>query len=404
MRVGKAVEILEKLVGFDTTSRNSNLALIGWVEDYLTSLGIHHERIGGADPTKANLWATIGPADRPGYILSGHTDVVPVDGQTWRSDPFRLTDRGGRLHGRGTTDMKGFLACCLAAVPDMVAAELAVPIHLAFSYDEEVGCVGVRDLVARLQGYSVRPLGCFVGEPTEMRVVSGHKGKRSLRVTVHGRSCHSALAPRGINAVEYAARLIARIAEDSSRRGAEGPFDREYEVPFTTGHTGLVHGGAALNIVPDLCTFEFELRSIPADDPDLLVEEIKTYARDRLEPGMKAVAPEAGFSFELKSGFPGLDLSPEAELAGLARRLSGSSDHKKVPFGTEAGLFAAAGIPAVVIGPGSIDRAHRADEFITLTELDDCGVFLDRLIATCGPVPAAPSASTAALGPRSPSH
>ena len=383
--VEKTIEILAALVGFDTTSRNSNLPLVAWIEKYLDGLGVPCLRIPNATGSKANLWATIGPADAAGYILSGHTDVVPTDGQAWSTDPFRLLERDGRLYGRGTCDMKGFDACCLAAVPDMLARSLARPIHLAFSYDEEVGCVGVRDLIARLRDAPVKPLGCFVGEPTLMGVVTGHKSKRSLRVSVHGRTCHSALAPHGVNAVEYAARLIVKIREIADRLAREGPRDPLYDVPYTTGHTGLVSGGTALNIVPDLCVFEFEFRAIAADDIDALVDEVVRYGGETLEPEMKAVAPQARIVFEEKSGFPGLETPAANDLVVLTKKLAGASHHAKVAFGTEAGLFAAAGVPSVVIGPGSIDQAHKADEFVAISELEKCGGFIDRLVAHCAP-------------------
>jgi len=383
MSIRNTIEILEALVGFDTTSRNSNLALISWVESYLDRLGIAHERVSDATGAKANLWATIGPAGVPGYILSGHTDVVPVDGQDWSHDPFDLAERDGRLYARGAADMKGFLACCLAAVPDMLARPLARPLHLSFSYDEEVGCVGVRGLIAQLERAPIKPIGCFVGEPTEMSVVIGHKAKRSLRVTVHGKTCHSSLAPTGVNAVEYAARLIVKIRDIAERLARDGARDPLYDVPFTTGHTGTVHGGTALNIVPDACVFEFEFRSIAADSLDALVGEVTAYARDVLEPDMKAVAPQSGIDFELKPSFPGLDLSPQADMVHLAKQLAGQGDHSKVAYGTEAGLFDGAGIPTVVIGPGSIDQAHKADEFVAVAELEKCGKFLGHLVAHC---------------------
>jgi len=380
-RLQKTTEILDALVGFDSTSRNSNLPVVAWIEDYLDRLGVVHERIPDQSGNKANLWATIGPAGPAGYILSGHTDVVPVDGQDWSNDPFRLTERGGRLYGRGATDMKGFLACCLAAVPEM--RQLARPIHLAFSHDEEVGCVGVRNLIAQLQARAVKPAGCFVGEPTGMNVVIGHKGKRSFRVSVRGRTCHSSLAPEGVNAVEFAARLIVMIRDMAERFARDGARDPLYDVPFTTTHTGVVQGGTALNIVPDLCRFDFEFRSIAADDVEALAGEVMTYARERLEPQMQAIAPEAGISFEVISGFPGLDTPEAGEVVGLAKSLAGRNDHGKVAYGTEGGLFAQAGIPTVVIGPGSIEQAHKADEFIAASELAACGAFLDRLIAHC---------------------
>ena len=373
--------ILEALVGFDTTSRNSNLAIVAWIEDYLDRLGVVHERIADKTGDKANLWATIGPAGTPGYILSGHTDVVPVDGQTWSNDPFHLAARDGRLYGRGAADMKGFLACCLAAVPDMV--DLARPIHLAFSHDEEVGCVGVRGLIAHLGAAGVKPAACFVGEPTGMNVVIGHKSKRSFRVTVRGRTCHSSLAPEGVNAVEYAARLVVEIRAMAERLARAGARDPLYDVPYTTTHTGVIAGGTALNIVPDICSFQFEFRALAADDVDALAGEVMAYARDRLEPEMRAVAPEAGIAFEVMSGFPGLDTPPAVDIVALTKSLAGRGDHGKVAYGTEAGLFAAAGIPTVVIGPGSIEQAHKADEFIAVSELDACGAFLDRLIAHC---------------------
>jgi acetylornithine deacetylase len=381
--VNKTIEILAALVGFDTVSRNTNLPLIGWVEDYLGRLGVPSRRIPDASGAKANLWATIGPAGVPGIILSGHTDVVPVDGQAWSSDPFRLAERDGRLYGRGATDMKGFDACCLAAVPAMIARPLSRPIHLAFSYDEEVGCVGVRGLIASLPYGGAMPAACVVGEPTGMNVVTGHKGKRSYRVTVRGRTCHSSLAPQGVNAVEYAARLIVKIREIGERLARHGPRDPLYDVPYSTAHTGVVQGGTALNIVPDACTVEFEFRAIAADDIDALGEEVKAYARDVLEPEMRAVAPEAAIAFELRSGFPGLDTPPDDDVIRLAKTLAGKDRHEKVAYGTEAGLFANAGIPSVVIGPGSIDRAHKADEFIAVAELDACGAFLGRLIEYC---------------------
>jgi acetylornithine deacetylase len=380
MNTQKSLEVLEALVGFDTTSRNTNLPLIAWIEQYLDKLGVAHQRIPSPHEPKSNLWATIGPKDVPGFILSGHTDVVPVDGQEWSSDPFKLTRKNGRVYGRGSTDMKGFVACCLAAVPDMLKANLAQPFHLAFSYDEEVGCVGARDIAAHVGTSAVKPIACFVGEPTNMEVVIGHKSKRSFRVAVRGRTCHSSLAPLGVNAVEYAARLVTKIREVSDRHAREGARDALYDIPFTTAHTGMLHGGTALNIVPDDCKFEFEFRSIAEDSLDALTDEVTDFAR-KLEPEMKAVAPEAGITIERRSSFPGLETAPAAEVVTLAKRLTGRNAHSKVAYGTEAGLFHDAGVPTVVVGPGSIDQAHKADEFVEVSELDKCGAFLDRLIA-----------------------
>jgi len=383
MNVQSSKDILSALVSFDTVSRNSNLDLIAWVESYLDRLGVAHERIYDETGRKSNLWATLGPADVPGYILSGHTDVVPVDDQDWTDSPFKLTERDGKLYGRGSTDMKGYVACCLAAVPDMLNANLKKPLHLALSYDEEVGCWGVRGMIAKIPERPARPIACFVGEPTEMDVVIGHKAKRSFKVVVHGRTCHSSLAPLGVNAVEYAARVVAKIRDVSDRLAKSGTRDTLYDVPFSTGHTGYLHGGTALNIVPDTATFEFEFRTIAADKSSDLVKEVIDYARDVLEPEMKAVAPEAGFDFQDRSEFAGLDTAENAEITLLAKQLSGRNSHSKVAYGTEGGLFSQAGIPTVVIGPGNIDQAHKADEFIKITELEKCGQFLDRLIALC---------------------
>jgi acetylornithine deacetylase len=383
MNVQSSKDILTALVGFDTVSRNSNLDLIAWVEGYLDRLGVGHERIYDETGKKSNLWATLGPADVPGYILSGHTDVVPVDDQNWTDSPFKLTERNGKLYGRGSCDMKGYVACCLAAVPDMLKANLKKPLHLSLSYDEEVGCWGVRGVIAKIPERPARPIACFVGEPTEMDVVIGHKAKRSFKVTVHGRTCHSSLAPLGVNAVEYAARVIAKIRDISDRMAKQGARDDLYDIPFTTGHTGYLHGGTALNIVPDIATFEFEFRTIAADKSSDLVKEVIDYAKTVLEPEMKAVAPEAGFDFEDRSEFAGLDTAASAEITLLAKQLSGRNSHSKVAYGTEGGLFSQAGIPTVVCGPGNIDQAHKADEFIQITELEKCGQFLDRLIALC---------------------
>ncbi|WP_029029384.1 acetylornithine deacetylase [Salinarimonas rosea] len=381
MHTEAIVAHLRDLVAFDTTSRNSNLPLIDHVEAYLGPLGFTCERVFDETGTKANLWATIGPADVPGYVLSGHTDVVPVDGQDWDTDPFVLTEKDGRLHGRGACDMKGFLAACLAAAPTMAQARLERPIHLAFSYDEEVGCVGARGLVARLADKRVRPLACFVGEPTTMGVVIGHKGKRSVSVTVRGHTVHSSLAPHGVNAVEFAALLVAKIRAVADRFAAEGARDALYDVPYSTAHVGVLRGGTALNIVSDRAEILFEVRAIGADDPDAVLAEIEAYAREALEPRMTAVRDGTGFSFTTYAGFPGLDTAPEAEVVTLAKRLAGRNEHSKVAYGTEAGLFSQiGGIPTVVIGPGDIAQAHQANEWVAASELAACGRFLGEVV------------------------
>ena len=376
-------DVLAALVGFDTTSRRSNLALVEWVEAYLERHGVPSFRVPNAAGDKANLFATVGPEDAPGVILSGHTDTVPVDGQDWSSDPFVLDERDGRLHGRGTTDMKGFLACCLAAVPAMRAAPLTRPIHLALSYDEEVGCLGVVGLIERLAREGRRFRACIVGEPTGMRVVTAHKTKRSLRATVRGLACHSSLAPEGVNAVSYAARLVARIDAIGARL-AKGPSDALYDTPASTAHVGTFVGGTALNIVPDRARIDFEFRVLPGEDADALVDEIAAYARRELEPEMRARHAGAGIEFETLAAFPGLATPEDADVVALAKRLAGRNDHAKVAFGTEGGRFAEGlDVPTVVVGPGSIAQAHKPDEFVAVSELRRCEAFLERLVHHC---------------------
>ncbi|MGE0752134.1 MAG: acetylornithine deacetylase [Variibacter sp.] len=381
MNAQHAIDVLETLVAFDTTSRNSNLPLIEWVEAYLDKHGIAHERIPDDTGKKTNLWATIGPKDVPGYILSGHTDVVPVDGQDWATDPFKLTRKGDKLYGRGSTDMKGFVACVIAAVPEMVKRDLKAPFHLAFSYDEEVGCLGAQRLGAFVEKLSVKPIACFVGEPTTLDVVIGHKSKRSFVVKLRGRNCHSSLAPQGVNAVEFGARVISKVRDIADRLTKIGPRDPLYDVPFSTAHTGFFHGGTVLNLVAEESHFEFEFRTIAADDLEALTDEVTSYARDTLEPQMKAVDPKTGIDIHIRSSIPGLDTDAEADVIALAKKLAGRNAHSKVAYCTEAGLFQEAGVPSVVIGPGSIDQAHKVDEFITVGEIEKCCAFLDKLMA-----------------------
>lgn len=380
MQTPTSQQILAQLIAFDTTSHRSNLALIDHVRAYLAEYGVDSRLVMDATGQKANLWATIGPADRPGVILSGHTDTVPVEGQDWASDPYALTARDGRLYGRGSCDMKGFLACVLAAVPDLVARDLARPVHLAFSYDEEVGCVGVVGLLEMLRDEGIRPALCIVGEPSSMQVVIGHKAKRSMRVTVRGRGCHSSLAPQGVNAVDYAARLVVRMQDIAARLATEGGRDADYDITHSTAHTGTIRGGTALNIVPDLCTLDCEFRVLPQEDADALVQELRDYARDELEPMMRRIAPEAGIEIEVFAQFPGLETPPDAKAVTLVKRLTGSNGHSKVAFGTEGGRFAEMlGVPTVICGPGAIAQAHKPDEYIERSQMDACDAFLGRL-------------------------
>lgn len=374
-----SLDMLRRLVAMDTTSRNSNLELIGFIGDYLAKLGVESRLVHDESRHKANLYATLGPADKPGIALSGHTDVVPIDGQNWASDPWTITERDKRLFGRGTADMKSFIAVVLASVPELLRRKPKTPVHLIFSYDEEIGCVGVRRLLDMLRDAPVKPFACIIGEPTEMKVIVGHKGKMSLRCRVRGRECHSSLAPQGVNAVEYAAELIAHLRAMARRAAVDGPFDENFDVAHTTVHTGVVHGGTALNIVPKDCAFEFEFRYVPGVDPKALLAEIKGFAEVTLLPQMQAVDPASGFSWEPLSSFPGLDTPVDSEIVAFVKSLTGANSVSKVAFGTEAGLFHETGIPTVICGPGSISQAHKPDEFIEIKQIELCEAFMHRL-------------------------
>jgi len=372
-------EWIERLIAFPTVSRDSNLALIECVREYLDDFGIASRLVFDESGGKANLYATLGPQDRPGIMLSGHTDVVPVDGQEWTSDPFKLIERDGRLYGRGASDMKGFIAIVLAAVPTFLERPLKTPLHLAFSYDEEVGCLGVRRLIAQFAEMPVRPAFCIVGEPTGMQVARGHKGKLSYRCHVRGLESHSALTHRGVNAVEIAAELIVCLRRMAQRLKERGPHAEGFDPPYTTVHTGVVHGGTQLNIVPRDCRFDFEFRPLPSQDPRVLFEELKAFAERELVPAMKAVTENAGIAWQMLSEFPGLGTDEDAEVTRLAKTLAGANRTGMISFGTEAGLFAQAEIPTVVCGPGSIEQAHRPDEWIALDQIARCEGFMERL-------------------------
>jgi acetylornithine deacetylase len=372
--------MIRRLVAFDTTSRNSNLELIDFVRNYLDGFGVESRLVRDETGAKANLYATLGPDDKGGIALSGHTDVVPVDGQDWTSDPWSIVERGGRLYGRGTCDMKGFLAIALAFVPEFLQRGLSTPVHLVLSHDEEVGCIGVRSLIDVLSTMPVRPRACIVGEPTDMKVMVAHKGKKSMRCRVHGHECHSSLAPTGVNAVEYAAEVIAYLRGMARRIAEHGPFDPAYDVPHTTVHTGVVHGGTALNIVPKDCYFDFEFRHIAADDPEGLFGEVHRFAEEELKPQMTANAPETGFTWQELSRIPGLATRDDEEIVALAKALSGSNSTGKVAFATEAGLFQEIGIPTIICGPGSIEQAHKPDEFVALEQIAQCEAFMHRLM------------------------
>lgn len=372
--------LLARLIAFPTVSRDSNLGLIAFIRDYLASHGVDSELFLNDEGTKANLFATIGPRDRGGVVLSGHTDVVPVDGQAWTVEPFAMSERDGRLYGRGAADMKGFIACVLAAVPAFVAAPLRTPVRLAFSYDEEVGCLGVRSMLAALEQRPHKPVLCLIGEPTELKPVLGHKGKLAMRCQVHGAACHSAYAPYGVNAIEYAARLIGKLGEIGERLAAPELHDERFDPPFSTVQTGVIKGGRALNIVPAECEFDFEVRALPGFDAQVVADELERFAEAELVPKMQAVEPATGVSLRPLSAYPGLATAPDSEAARVLAMLSGSDGFGTVAFGTEGGLFEQAGIPTVVCGPGSMDQGHKPDEFVSLEQLRGCDEMLGRLL------------------------
>lgn len=379
-----SIPTIERLIGFDTTSFRTNIQLIDFVEEILVGLGASVRRTWDEKRNKANIFATIGPGDVPGIVLSGHTDVVPVDGQDWTTDPFRLFQADGKLFGRGTADMKSFIGICLALAPEFAAAPLRMPVHFAFSYDEEVGCVGVRRLIDDLAHLAVRPRLCIVGEPTGMKAVIGHKGKKSVRCHVEGHECHSALNHKGVNAVEIAAEMVVRLRAMQRRIREQGPFDHGYQPPYTTVHTGTMQGGTALNIVPKSCSFEFEIRNLPTHDPEELMAEVRGWAQD-LVPEMLDISIASGITLDEHNSTPGLSMDDTDAAVRLVCALSGSNDTSKVAFTTEAGLFQQAGIPAVVCGPGDIAQAHRPDEFVTVGQVAKCEEFLRRLLGhMCG--------------------
>jgi acetylornithine deacetylase len=375
-------DLIRTLVAFDTTSRESNLALIHWVRDYFAGHGIGSLLTFDDDRRKANLFATLpamdGNATTGGMVLSGHSDVVPVDGQPWDSDPFEVKLADGRLVGRGVADMKSFSAIGLALVPELLRRGLRRPVHFALSYDEEVGCIGVRRLIPDIVARGIKPAGCIIGEPTGMRPVVAHKGKRSFRCRVRGHAAHSALTPLGVNAVQIASELVVFLSQMARRFRDRGGFDAAYDVPYTTVHTGVIRGGSAVNIVPRDCQFDFEFRHLPLDDPDELLAELKRFAATLL-PEMHAVDPATFIEFEQLSNTPGFDTHGGNEIVEMGKLLSDSRETGKVSFGSEAALFHGAGIPTVMCGPGHIAQAHQPNEWIALEQLELCEAFMRRL-------------------------
>ncbi|HEY5862896.1 MAG TPA: acetylornithine deacetylase [Casimicrobiaceae bacterium] len=384
-----ALELIRTWIGFDTTSRESNLALIDWTRAYLETHGALTALTFDDDRRKANLFATLPAVDgnttAGGIVLSGHTDVVPVDGQPWDTPPFEATLKDDRLHGRGVADMKSFSATALALVPEFVRRGLTQPLHFALSYDEEIGCIGVRRLIADVVARGWTPAGCIVGEPTGMELVVAHKGKMAWRCRVRGHEAHSSLTPHGVNAVQIACEIVAYIAERARDfRDGDGQ-DEAYDIPYTTAHVGVIRGGTALNIVPRDCTFEFEIRHLPFDDPNAFFADVKRYAATFL-PAMHAVDAATYIEFDHLSTLPGFDTHDGSAITALGKHCNGTHEVGKVSFGSEASLFHNANIPTVLCGPGHIAQAHQPNEWVSLDQLARCEAFMrrlaDRLCAT----------------------
>ena len=373
-------KLLQQLIAFPTVSRDSNLEMIHFIEAYLTNLGISVTLIHNDDHTKANLHAVIGPEDVPGVMLSGHSDVVPVDGQDWSVDPFAMSFRDGRFYGRGTTDMKGFIASVLAMIPEAVSRDLKRPIHLAFSYDEEIGCVGVQRMIDMLESAAVPPMFCIIGEPTRMQVAIGHKGKVGAICRCTGVEAHSALATRGLNAIFLATDMINVIREIQQQLIDTSEHDHHYIVPYTTLHVGTIEGGTALNIIPRECSFKFEIRNLENDDPGEIMQQIRDRAEEIVSDERERF-PDSHIDIEIFNQYPGLDTSPEEEVVSFVQSLTDSDQFLKLAFGTEGGLFQQRlGIPTVICGPGSMDQGHKPDEYIDQSELARCDWFLGRLL------------------------
>lgn len=377
----RSLELARTLVRMDTVSHHSNLALIHFVRDELARLGVKSRLTYNADKTKANLFATLGEGKPAGVILSGHTDTVPWDGQDWTMDPLSAEVRDGRLYGRGSADMKSFIALALAHADQFLASDSPFAIHFAFSYDEEVGCFGVRELIADMREAGVKPLACIVGEPTSMVPAIAHKGVYRYKCCVRGKEAHSSLTPQSVNAIEMASRVIGRLRDMAEGFEREEPRYEGFDVPFSTASVGQFHGGIADNVVPRDAEFRYEFRDLPTADAAAMQAKVVEYARS-LEPAMRKVYPEAGFRFETICEIPSFLGSEQDPVTRLAQRLAGERRTTLVAFGTEAGLFKQSGIPTVVCGPGSITQAHQPDEYVELAQLARCQAFLQGLART----------------------
>ena len=375
-----SIEILEKLVAFPTVAGSSNLEIIDFVVHRLRQFGIEPEINPDDTGAKANLFATVGPRDAGGgVILSGHSDIVPVAGQNWSTNPFQLVEKRGRLYARGAADMKGFVACAIAAACRASRIKLNCPLHIALTYDEELGCAGAGPLVDYLASTNLNASHCIVGEPTSMAVANGHKGKAALRACCRGRECHSSRAPNSVNAIHLACELIEAIRRKQKRLQSEGCRDDGYEIPYSTLHVGKIQGGTVVNIVPGLCIVDFELRSLAGDDSKMILDDIRVEAG---QIAKRARFPEAISEIEDGVSYPGLDTPPNSPAVRLAKELCGTSKLIKVDFGTEGGIFShKLGVPTVICGPGSMEQGHAQDEYVEVSQMLKCDAMLDALIA-----------------------
>lgn len=374
------LELLRDLIAFPTVSVDPNRALVDYCAERLEAVGAEVTIIEDETGLKANLYATIGPRDRPGVMLSGHTDVVPVEGQNWTVPPFEMTELEGRIYGRGATDMKGFVASALSSALQASEMDLQTPLHLAFSYDEELGCLGVHSMIDMLAKAPFRPIFCLVGEPTEMGVATGHKGKTAFRVTCRGKEAHSALAPTGLNAIYLAADMIGSLRGLQTEIKETSARDDAYDVPYTTVHVAKIAAGGALNIVPNTAEFFFEIRNLPEDDPETLLARIRAEADAILAPVRKGF-PDASISVEITNNYPPLSTAEDADVVRFVKSLTGGNSTLKVAFGTEGGLFHRdLGIPTVICGPGSMAQGHKPDEFVTHDQLVKCDAMLAALL------------------------
>lgn len=373
-------EILERLLAFDTVSHRPNMALMDCVRGLLEAAGLQVTLVPDAGGGKANLYASTGPGAVGGVMLSGHTDVVPVEGQDWTVPPFALTEAGGRYYGRGAADMKGFVACAVEAMILTSKRNLKVPLHLALSYDEEIGCMGVRSLIDLLAAAPVKPRFCIVGEPTGMQVATGHKGKVALRATCRGREGHSALAPLALNALHLAGDFLSAVRRVQAEVAATGLRDGDYDVPYTTLHVGKMSGGVQVNIVPNLAVLDFEIRSLAGEDVAGLIRRLEAEAEATVAP-LRGDFPEAAITVERLWDYPGLGTPSDAEVVRFVKGLTGANGTMKVAFGTEGGLFdARLGVPTVICGPGSMAQGHKPDEWVSIEQVERCRGMLAALV------------------------